>query len=186
MEKENGKVRGKYVKKERARLNKLHTVAYKNDPRIIAERKRVEEELRAKKQARFEKKEKAKKEKEAMFRERENRAANAEKEKMESMQKAKIEKELKIKMKEQLTEKLCELVETEVKPTNSTYDKYFVEELVRSLTLEEIQNIIERCLGAEDIPAEFNNSVQESTAEKNRAKLQLQQEEEQKKKSAKK
>ena len=44
MDKENKKIRKKYVTKERARINKLYRVAYKLDPRIKAEKARIQME----------------------------------------------------------------------------------------------------------------------------------------------
>jgi hypothetical protein len=54
MEKENKKLRDKYVKKERARLIKLAELAYKYDPRV---RRALEEEEMEKKRKKLEIKE---------------------------------------------------------------------------------------------------------------------------------
>lgn len=42
MEKENKKIKEKYIKEERNRINKLVTLAKKNDPRMKAEENRKE------------------------------------------------------------------------------------------------------------------------------------------------
>lgn len=60
MEKENDKIRKKYVKEERIRLNELVRRARKLDPRMVAEEKRVTEEAERIKRERFEKKLKVK------------------------------------------------------------------------------------------------------------------------------
>lgn len=50
MEKENKKLTSKLIKKEKQRIKNLVTLAYQNDPRIIAHHKKIEEEKQKKKE----------------------------------------------------------------------------------------------------------------------------------------
>ena len=57
METQNKQGRKKYIKEERVRLNKLSSMTYRFDPRIRAEKKRIEDEEAKIKQEKFEKRE---------------------------------------------------------------------------------------------------------------------------------
>lgn len=57
---ENKRIRSKYIKKERIRLNQLYRVAFNNDPRIKAHNEQEEIEKQKKKQEKYEKRQKAK------------------------------------------------------------------------------------------------------------------------------
>jgi DnaJ family protein C protein 2 len=57
---ENKRIRSKYVKKERTRLNELYRVAFRNDPRIKEHEEAEEKEKLQKKQDKYDRKQKAK------------------------------------------------------------------------------------------------------------------------------
>ena len=153
--KKTKKIREKYIKIERARLNNLHRVAYKYDPRIKAENERVEKEKELKKKAKFEKKQKAKEEQQKihmdiqMKEDEEKRKIEEEKER--EQMKIKIQKQL----RETMIKKLEELAEEKLKKYHKEYDRFFIDEYSKKLKDDDIKSLVESIGQMEDTQEGF-------------------------------
>mmetsp|Transcript_8934 Transcript_8934/g.10092 ORF Transcript_8934/g.10092 Transcript_8934/m.10092 type:complete len:581 (+) Transcript_8934:14-1756(+) len=142
MDVENKKIRSKFMKVERARLNNLYRIAYKFDPRIRAENERLEKEKEQKKREKFEKKQKAKEERQRLQMEIQEKE-DAEKRKIEQ---AKEQEKLKLQIQKQLRssmiKKLEELAEQKLKKFHNEYDKFFIDDFTKKLQDEEITSLV--------------------------------------------
>ena len=143
MDKENKKIREKYIKVERARLNNLHRIAYKFDPRIRAENERVEKEKERKKKEKFEKKQKAKEAQQKLHMDiqmkEDEEKRKVEEEKERERKKVQIQKQL----REMMIKKLEELAEEKLKKYHKEYDRFFVDEFSKKLKDDDIKSLVE-------------------------------------------
>ena len=162
---ENRKVRKKYMTKERGRINELYRVAYRNDPRIKAEKRRIEVEKERKQQEREEKKrkqlEKELKEKELLMKKKQE----------EEMVKKRIEIEKQVK--KQIKEKFRDLADLKLKPFDKNYDRYWAEEFEKKLTDDEIRTFVELFDAMEDTQESFDKIVTILTKAKQKAEQRI-------------
>ena len=115
-------------------------MAYRFDPRIRAEKKRIEDEEAKIKQEKFEKREAERKLKEDIIRKEKEAIEKIEREKMEADLKIKLDKQIKLKEREVASGKLCELAELKMRDFHPQFDKYFMEEFCKKISIQEIQN----------------------------------------------
>lgn len=155
MDKENKKIREKYIKTERARLNELYRIAYRNDPRIKAYQEQQEKEKELKKKEKFDKKQKVRDEK--LKRELEIKQRKEEEERKiqeaEEMERKKVE--IQKQLRSSLISKLKNLADQKLKKFHYEYDQFFVDEFVKKLKDEDIKAIVEATEAMEDTEAGF-------------------------------
>lgn len=147
MDNENRKLRAKYEKKERARLIKLAEMAYKNDPRIKKELEELEQERLRKKAEK-----KLYKQQQAQFledkrREQEEKKLAEQQAKVDAENRAREEKRLIAITYKQKVKELIELCQSKL--PNTTYDKFWVESIIKrfstSETLSPICEFLTKC-----------------------------------------
>lgn len=137
MVKENKKLKASMLKDEKARIRRLTEVAYENDPRIIAEESKLQEEREKSKKERAELANKQKSEKEE----------NEKRMKQEYEERKKREAEELIALKNSLYSKLMKLIKEELN-LNLTDDEYLAIQINASIdNMKLILNEIEKCSG---------------------------------------
>jgi DnaJ homolog subfamily C member 2 len=183
MDKENQKIRSKYIKVERARLNELYRIAYRNDPRIKKYNLEQEQEKENKKKEKFEKKQKAREER--MKKELEARQKMVDEEK--KIEEEKVAQREQIEQQKQQRENLISalqsLADEKLKFHHPEYDKFFIQELVKKLTDECIKKLVDEVENMGDSEEEFQRVKSEidQIQEKNLERIRIQQEKDKKK-----
>lgn len=139
MEKENKRLKADLLKKERQRIKKLVEMARNNDPRIIQARKEEEEKKEKQRLEKLRKKEQAKQEQLEQERKKEEERLNEERKKQEQerleQEKKKAEREAIKAAKTQFKTLVLEKV------NNPKYDKFFVQTILESLSVEETKKV---------------------------------------------
>jgi len=143
MQNENAKIRSKYIKTERGRLNELYRIAYRNDPRIKRHNEEEEKEKELKKKEKFDKKQKAREEKSRKENETRFRMEEEKRKLEEAKQRERLKVQLEGQMRENMIAKFKEIADAKLKPFNYEYDQYFVEEFVKKQTDGDIKIIID-------------------------------------------
>lgn len=155
MQKENMKCREKYVKAERVRLNELHRIAYRNDPRVRAENERIEKEKADKRREKFEKKQKAKEERQRkedeIKRKEEDAIRKIEEEKERGRKKIHEQK----KIRESMIENLMELADQKLKQFHYEYDRFFIDDYVKKLKDEDIKTLVDQVTNMKETQEDF-------------------------------
>lgn len=136
MVKENKKMKANLIKEEKGRITKLCQLAYKHDPRIIAEEEKERKIREDEKRERLLQKEKEKKE-------QEERIKQLQKEHEEAMKK---KKEMQAKEKEQLTNQIVELGKV-LDIVLSSEEKFLLD---LNSKIETLKEVIEKCNAISD------------------------------------
>lgn len=135
MEKENKRMKGDLLKKERQRVKKLVEAARNSDPRVIQARKEEEEKREKVRLEKLQKKENAKREVEERERKKEEDRLNEEKKKQEAekleQERKKAEKDAAKTIRTQFKNLILEKV------NNAKYDKFFVQGILESMSLDD-------------------------------------------------
>jgi len=186
MEKENKKLRDKYVKKERARIRALSDLAYKMDPRVKRQKQMEEEEKQRKKQEKRDRKMKEIAEREARDREIERKKQEEIDRKREEERKAKEAKDLEQRKYKLAVSVLGEYLEENLPGTK--YDRYFVEEFCKRMKSgEEVEKLTETLKNGENLQKEVerlvNEKIKEDEKQKEEKREKLRREEEEQKKA---
>lgn len=141
MEKENKRLKKELFKKERIRLNRLVNLAQEFDPRLIAERERIEKEKEARKQEILKRKREKREKRELQERlERERielEKQKKEKARLEHEKAKKLKKESEAAIKIQFKETFLATIK------EPKMDSFYADEVIRKLRPDELKTLFE-------------------------------------------
>ena len=184
----NKKIRSKYIKKERVRLNQLYRIAYNSDPRVKAHLEQEEQDKLKKKQEKYEKKNQAKLEELKLKEQKRLEEEEKENERKRQELQKKLDADMSQFKRKQNIESLKSLADQKLSKYNYEYDQFHVDDIVKKLNDEEIANLVKEVEDMQDTKEEFERvkAIMDNTKEDSIQRIKAQQHHEKVKEEKKK